>query len=642
VPKAGNVNLDFSSISSISTKTGPQLFVEGVQKEGDKVAFYYKHQGIYEGVSWQEYKEHVENICLGLLELGLQRGDRVAIMGDSCPEWFYADIGVMSAGAISCGVYSTSSPNEVEYLIENAGARFFVAENQEYVDKILPSIDRWPRLEKIIVADTRAMFAYSHPKLMSLIELEELGKQRKSKEPHLFEKLVAQGRPDDVACLIYTSGTGGKSKGAMRTHRNLNVTAYSLLEVFPKLLTHEHRIITHLSLGHALERMCCMSRPILLNVTPYIGERVEFLQETLQEVQPNFFQGVPRIWEKMAAQLVVSIHTSSWLKRKSYQWAMHIGRRYRQMCWEGKDSFIWRILYWIACAIVFRRMLHKVGLRKTKYGLSSGAPLPPVVQSLWQIWGVNLINYYGSTEGGHITSQRPGFPKPGDVGEPSSINRCRLADDGEVLISGPGVFPGYWNDDEATRGAIEDGWHHVGEIALFENGKLKIIDRKTDMMTTAGGKNITPAEIELALKGSPYVSEAILVADMRKFPSALIEINYDTVSEWARKNKVLYAGYTSLATHPEVYKLIAEEIASANRLFARVEQVKKFRIIPKELDPEEEDTTPTRKIKRKHIYELFKDLIDEMYGSEEEELLEAEVKMGSANPQKGHEGHEIK
>lgn len=380
--KAGDANLDYSYIS---TKTIPQLFVEKVQEKGDKVAFYYKDRGIYKKIIWQEYREHVENICLGLLELGLQRGDRVAFMGDPCPEWFYAQIGVMSARAISFGIYSTSSPNEVEYYVEKTGAKFFVAENQEYVDKLLFSIDRQPQLQKIIVVDTKAMFAYDHPKLMSFIEIEELGKRRKGKEPDLFEKLVKQTQPDDVACLVYTSGTAGKPKGAMLTHGVLLLSnSYAMLEIFPDFFIHEHRMVTHLSLAHIIELNNSIIRPLLANVTPFLGEKVEFLQETLYEVQPTFFHGVPRIWEKMASQLVINIYSSSWLKRKSYQWAMNIGRHYRQTRWEGKDSFIWRILYWIASQTAFRPILFKAGLSKTKQALSGGAPLPPVVQALWQ------------------------------------------------------------------------------------------------------------------------------------------------------------------------------------------------------------------------------------------------------------------
>jgi len=273
--------------------------------------------------------------------------------------------------------------------------------------------------------------------------------------------------------------------------------------------------------------------------------------------------------------------------------------------------------------------LNKLGFCKTKYVISTGAPLPPQIQSLWHTWGVDLVNLYGSTEaGGVITSQRPGFQKPGDLGKPTSVYKVKLGEDGELIVSGPGVFKGYWNNEGLTKETLKEGWLYMGEVFEYnEKGNLKMVDRKKDIMVTAGGKNITPTEIENAIKASPYISEVVVFADGRKFPSALIEIDFNTVAEWARRNKVLYTGFTSLATHPKTYELIAGEVEKGNQLLARVERVKKFKIIPKELDPEEGDTTPTRKIKRKLMYEMFQDLVEEMFRSKEEEVIEAETEV---------------
>jgi long-chain acyl-CoA synthetase len=297
--------------------------------------------------------------------------------------------------------------------------------------------------------------------------------------------------------------------------------------------------------------------------------------------------------------------------------------------WRGeKISSIWQLLRSIARQISFRHILHQIGLIKTECALSTGAPLPPQIQKLWQVWGVDLVNLYGSTEvAGIISSQRPGFPKPGDLGKPTTVNEVRLAEDGELMVSGPGVFAGYWNDEEKTRETIKDGWLYMGEVFEYtEEGNLKMIDRKKDIMVTSGGKNLSPTFIENAVKASPYISEAVVFADGRKFPAALIEIDFNTVAEWARRNRVLYTGFTSLAAHKEVYKLIAEEVRNGNQTLARVEQVKKFRILPKELDPEAGDTTPTRKIKRDLMYRMFKELVEEMFVSKEAEILERQKK----------------
>jgi long-chain acyl-CoA synthetase len=612
-------------------KTIPMLFLETTNQKPERVAFRFKNLGIYQGVTWQEYKDHVELFSLGLVELGLKKGDRIAIMGDPCPEWLYADLAVQCGGAISFGIYSTCSPEEVRYQVETAGAKFFIAEDQEYVDKILPFADQFPDLLKIIVIDTRAMFTYKDPRLISFSEVEEMGRKRRGKSPDQFEGLIRETHPEDTAFFVFTSGTTGPPKPAMLSHQNiLRAFVYAFSDVFPELWSHEHRAISHLSLAHIFERSVSIYFPLLYDLVPHIGEEVEYLQETLYEVQPTFFHGVPRIWEKMAGQIIVGIESSSKLKKMTFRLGMRINRSYIQKVWDGeKISLKWRLLHWIAYQIVFRQILNKLGLIKAKYVISTGAPLPPQIQSLWQTWGVDLVNLYGSTEAsGIISSQHPGFPKPGDLGKPTSINKVKLAEDGELLVGGPGVFQGYWNNEELTNETIKDGWVYMGEVFEYnEKGHLKMIDRKKDIMVTAGGKNITPTEIENAIKASPYISEVVVFADGRKFPSALIEIDFNTVAEWARRNKVLYTGFTSLANHSKTYELIAEEVEKGNQLLSRVERVKKFRIIPKELDPEEGDTTPTRKIKRKLIYEMFKDLVEEMYRSKEEEVIEAETEV---------------
>jgi long-chain acyl-CoA synthetase len=602
---------------AMSDKSIPILFKDRVERSPEEVAFRFKELGIYQEVTWQEYWKQVEEFSLGLIDLGLKHGDRVAIMGDPCAEWLYADLSILCAGAISFGIYATSSPEETCYTVERVKAKFFIAEDQEYVDKILPFIDRYPFLLKIIVADTRATFMYKHPRLISFSDVQELGRKRKVKEPDKLIHLIKQTHCDEPAFLVFTSGTTGMPKPATITHRGiLSSLVYAFWEYFPKVWTHEQRAISHLSLAHIVERSFSIYFPLVYEWIPHIGEEIEYLQETLFEVQPTFFHGVPRIWEKVAGQILVGIESSSWIKKKSYRLAMKIGWRYIEIRWGGKEiSLLWRVLYWIAVQICFRHILHQVGFKKTKYVLTTGAPMPPQIQRLWQVWGLDLVNLYGSTESsGILSSQKPGFPMPGDMGKPPTVNKVKLAQDGELMVSGPGVFAGYWQDEEKTKEVIKDNWLYMGEIFEYtDDGSLKMIDRKKDIMITSGGKNISPTLIENSIKASPYISEVVVFADGRKFPSALIEIDFNTVGEWARSNKVLYAGLTSLVTHPEVYKLIGEEVRKGNQTLARVEQVKKFRIIPQELDPEAGETTPTRKIKRSLMYEMFGNLVEEMY-----------------------------
>jgi long-chain acyl-CoA synthetase len=610
-------------------KSIPALFWERAERTPGAVAFRHKELGIYEEVTWARYRERVKDLCLGLIELGLERGDRVAIMGDPCPEWFIGDMAVLCAGAISYGIYTTSSVAEVHFQLAHGDASFFIAEDQEYVDKILAAIDRLPAIRRIVVADMRAMFLYRDKRIVSFAAVEALGRQRKAREPDLFGQRIAETRAEDVAVFVYTSGTTGPPKAAMLTHRDLMIgMVWPYLEGYPELTGGTHRIITHLALAHLVERSASLCLPLIADVIPHIGEDIENLRETLYEVQPTFFHAVPRIWEKIASTMLVGIQMSSPLKRAAFRLAMAVGRRHLQRRWDGgRPAQGWSFLYRLAHLLVFRHLLRRAGLSRARSALTAGAPIPERVQALWQIWGVNLRNLYGITEGTLVLCQRGDFPRPGDVGHPLFPKEVRLGEDGEVQVGGPGLFAGYWGNEAATRDVLRDGWLHTGDVAeRTAAGGLRIVDRKKDLMVTAGGKNITPSEIENLLKGSPYISEAVVFADGRKYVTALIEIDFETVSEWARQAKILYTGYTSLAHHPRVHELIAGEVARGNEQLARVEQIKKFRILPKELDPEEGDTTPTRKIKRRHLYDMFRGLVEEMYSAEEEALIAAELK----------------
>jgi long-chain acyl-CoA synthetase len=426
-------------------------------------------------------------------------------------------------------------------------------------------------------------------------------------------------RPDDIAVLVYTSGTTGPPKGAMHDHVSLMWGfANAYLEAFPELNTGAHRAVAHLPMAHLIERSMSICLPLVADVVPHIGEEVEDLVGTLYEVQPTFLNVVPRILEKIASQIVLGMQRSSPAKRCMFRCAMAVGARYRRASWAGRrPGMVLGALNRLAALFVFQPLLRKIGFSKIQAVLCAGAPLPQKIQEMWQVCGVNVRNLYGITEGGYVLCQGPAFPPPQQGGWPIAPREVRRADDGELLVRGPGVFRGYWKNDQGTAAILIDGWLHTGDVVEANDAdEWRIVDRKKDIMITSGGKNIAPSEIENLLKSSPYISEAALIGDGRKFVSALVEIDFGTVSEWARRNSVIYTGFTSLTAHPTVTKLIETEIAAVNETLARVEQVKKFRIIPKELDPEEGDTTPTRKIKRKHLASMFETLIEEMYADD--------------------------
>lgn len=601
---------------AIYGKTIPQLFRDRAAERPGLVAFRYKDMGLYREVTWARYRDEVEAFAHGLIALGVEPGDRIAIMGDPCFEYFIADMAGLVVGAITYGIYTTCSSNEVRHQIENAGARIFIAENQEYVDKVLELKDLSTDLHHIIVADMRAMFQYHDKRIVSFKDTQDAGRELARREPGLTDNRVSGIKPEDIAVFVYTSGTTGPPKAAMITHRDLMLgMVNTYLQGFPELEQGEHRTITHLPLAHLVERSMSLCLMLIADVIPHISEEVENLRETLTEVEPTFFHAVPRVWEKIASQILVNIDRSTWLKRTAYRAAMVVGRRHVDALWKRcKPSPVLAFLFTLSRLLVFRPMLMKVGMHQLQAALTAGAPIPTSIQGIWQTWGVNLRNVYGITEHTLVLCQCEPFQEPGDAGVALFPKEVKLGTDGEILVRGPGMFSGYWKNEAATQDAIKDGWFRTGDVAQrMENGHFRIIDRKKDIMVTAGGKNIAPSEVENLLKSSSYISEAVLFADGRKYPSVLIEIDFDTVADWARQNGVVYTSFTTLSEHPQVIKLIATEIESINEQLARVEQIKKFRIIPKELDPEEGDTTPTRKVKRRHIYDMFKETVEDMY-----------------------------
>jgi long-chain acyl-CoA synthetase len=603
----------------LSSWSIPQWFLARCAATPKGVAFRYKDQGLYQEVAWQAYRDTVEAFLAGLEALGLKRGERLAAMSDPCREFFIADMAGMCGGAICYGIYTTCSVSEVEYQLENGGASYFLAENQEFVDKALQAEGGLPQVRKIVVFDTRALFQYRDERLISFEDVVRLGSEHLASNAgagKFLAERAAAVKPHDIAVLVYTSGTTGPPKGAMHDHASLMWGfANSYLEAFPELNEGVHRAVSHLPMAHLIERSMSMCLPLVADVIPHIGEEVEDLPGTLYEVQPTFLNVVPRILERIASHVVIGMQRSSRVKRLAYAAAMRVGEHYRAALWKGeRPGLSLGALYAAATHLVFRPLLKKAGLSKIRAVLCAGAPLPPKIQETWEIWGVNVRNLYGITEGGYVLCQRDAFPLPTIGGAPIFPREVKLGGDGELMVRGPGLFRGYWLNDEGTSATMQDEWLVTGDIAEDSGkGEFRIVDRKKDIMITSGGKNIAPSEIENLLKSSPYISEVALVGDGRKFVSALVEIDFGSVSEWARQNKIIYTSFQSLVSHGGVIDLIGREIAQVNDRLARVEQVKKFRILPKELDPEEGDTTPTRKIKRKHLYTLFGDLIEGMY-----------------------------
>jgi long-chain acyl-CoA synthetase len=376
-------------------------------------------------------------------------------------------------------------------------------------------------------------------------------------------------------------------------------------------------------------RNTVITMPLLADIVPHYPESIDTFAETLYEIAPTFVFTVPRYLQKFAAHLLVGIDASSPLKRGAYRTALALGRRATVARRRGHASGA-AIAMTVARALVFRWLLDKIGFARTQLVLSSGAPLPPAVAMLWQAWGVNLCEAYGQTEtgGALVTGQRGPYPRPGDVGMPAPNIELTLGDAGEVLVRGRDLFAGYWRDEGATAAVFNQGWLATGDLAeRLPDGAVRLVDRKKDILITAGGKNVSPSQIETGLRASPFISEAAVFGEGRKYLAALVELDYETVAEWARVRGLTHTGYASLAAHPDVVRLLASEIEKANASLARVEQVKSFRILPRELDPEQEGepVTPTRKVKRRLMLGRYHDLVESMFGSDEERRIGAEV-----------------
>jgi len=619
------------NFEALRASTIPGLLVERAATRPGRVAFRSKELGIWRETTWRALADRVAALALGFAgEYRLGRGETVAIVGNPCPEWTIADLAAQSLGAITYGIYPTSAPGEVRHLLQHGGAALIVVEDQEHLDKTLEVLDTCPNVRGVLVVDTRALFMYRHPRVRPLADLERPGRGALAAEPDALGRLAASLSPEDPATIIYTSGTTGHPKGAVYRHGPHLAACANIIEHYPILKAREHRAVAMLPLCHAMGRNLAITMPLLADIVPHYPESVDTFADALYEIQPTFVFTVPRYLQKFAAHLLVGLDQSSWVKRAAYRLAIGVGHRaLRRRHGAPGSAPGTAALAAFARALVFRWLLEKVGFARAELVISSGAPLPPAVAGLWQAWGVNLCEAYGQTEtgGALVSGQRGPYPRPGDVGVVAPNIAIELDADGEILVIGE-LFAGYWRDPDATGALYRDGKLATGDVGEWTDGRaLRLVDRKKDILITAGGKNVSPSHVENRLRASPYISEAAVFGEGRKYLVALLEADGETVAEWARVHGVVHAGYASLVTRPEVIGLIEAEVRRANDDLTRVEQVKAFRLLPRELDPELEDepVTPTRKVKRRVMAEHYGSLVASMYAGDEEQRIAAEM-----------------
>ena len=588
----------------------------------DGIALREKRYGLWQDITWADYWDAVQTVAHGLMALGIEPGDRVAIHSENRPEWLYTDLGTVACRGITVGLYPTNPATEVAYLLADSGAKVLVAEDQEQVDKALEVGDQLPELHTIVYIEPRGVREYDDERLLYWEDFLERGREHRSAHAGRLEELAGQVSADDVITLIYTSGTTGPPKGAMLTVGNVEFAVDELVAsggFYDPPPSPEDVTLSYLPLSHVAERAGTTWVNCEAGTQVHFAESIETVQTNLREVQPTLFFAVPRIWEKIHAGIQIRMASASRLKKLNYRVWMKAAERIADELVARDGSHTWwtRALYWLGYPFLFRALRDRIGLRKCRAAGSGAAPIAPEVLKFF--FGLDIIIYeiYGMTENTAVaTNNRPGAVKLGTVGMPQPGIELKLDEQtGEILTRSPANFAGYWNKPDKTAETLdEDGWLHTGDVGEWVDGThIRIVDRIKDIIITAGGKNISPSEIENSLKTSPFIKEAVVVGDKRKYLTALIGIELDTVGDWATRNRIPYTTYRDLSEKREVLELVQQVVRETNDKFARVENVRKFRMVPKELDHEEGELTATQKVKRASLLEMFGDLVEDMY-----------------------------
>ncbi len=615
--------------------TLPKLLLKNARERGEEIALREKEFGIWQSFTWARYAERVGNFARGLVELGLKRGEIVAVLGDNRPEWLIAQLAAQSIGARSLGVYQDSVAPEVRYLMEFSGARFVIAEDQEQVDKLLEIWDELSgndgrgdhAVSKVIYYDPRGLGSYPHDFLLGFPEVEEMGRSAASSTEADFESWVEATEADDVALLSTTSGTTGKPKLAMLSHRNLLAMAHSFISIDP--MRSDDEFVSFLPLAWIGEQMIGAACGLLVGFALNFPEEPETVQQDIREIGPHMMFSPPRIWENMVSDVQVRIEDSSWLKRKVYNWALEVGYRSADTLLEhGRQPAFLAFQRLIANACCFFWLRDKLGVRRIRRAYTGGAALGPDIFRFFHAIGVNLKQIYGQTEvSGISVVHRDDDIKFHTVGTPVPGMEVRIGEGGEILTRSPSVFLGYYNNEEATQEALRDGWLYSGDAGYMDDdGHLIVIDRKKDVMELHDGTQFSPQFIENKLKFSPYIKEAVVFGGGDyPFVTALVTIDFASAGKWAERRQIPYTTFTDLAQKPEIYELALEHTASINVDLPESARIKRLLLLHKELDADDEELTRTRKVRRRFIADRYRLLVDALYGGKDAVEIENQI-----------------
>ncbi|GAB4432543.1 MAG: long-chain fatty acid--CoA ligase [bacterium] len=612
----------------MSADTFPKLLVEQAKKYGNKkIALREKDYGIWQSTTWEEYLEKVKYFSLGLISLGFQPDDKISIIGDNKPEWVIAELAAQAAGGFGVGIYQDSILKEVAYVINHSESKFVIAEDQEQVDKILDMQEELPGVKKVIYYDPKGLRSYKSDLLAYFPDVIEMGRDYEKKHPGLFEKNVENTKSEQCAWICTTSGTTGFPKLAMLSHRNLISMAVNLGKYDPKYDKDE--FVSFLPLPWVGEQMMAIASSLLFGFTVNFPESTESAQADLREIGPHIMFSPPRVWENMCASVQVKVMDASWFKRFMFDKCLPIGYRWSEYKFDKKTPpFYFKILYYLAYLAVFKPLKDRLGFSNIRSAMTGGAALGPDTFKFFHALGISLKQIYGQTEISGISCiHKDDDINPDTMGVPIPETEVKISEDGEILSKSPAVFMGYYKQPEETAKTVIDGWLHSGDAGyLTPEGHIVVIDRIKDVMSLRDGVKFSPQFIENKLKFSPYIKEAVTVGHNRDFIIALICIDFGIVGNWAERNKINYTTYTDLSSKPEVYDLIQKEVEKVNKGLPENAKVKRFALLYKELDPDDDELTRTRKVRRHFVEEKYKEIIEGMYEGKDSIKIEAVIK----------------
>lgn len=618
----------FNKIDITPELTIPKLFCQQAKLyDKDRVAMREKEFGIWRPITWHDYFENVKYIALGLISLGLEEGDKVAMIGDNRPEGLWAEMATLCARGIGVWLFRDCLIEEVRYIIDHSDTKFLFGEGQEEVDKAISIFNECPKLNKIIWDDSKGMRNYDQDYLISLKEVQQLGLELEKEKPNLFEELIDKGGGEEIALLFYTSGTTALPKGALLSHNNMLTMGQHLMAVDPCQDTDDY--VSYLPFAWIGEQMMSISCGLQVGYTINFPEEPDTAQENIREIGPHVMFAPPRMYEQMTRTVQVKYLDATWIKRKFYEFSTYVGYKVANLKFDKKPvPVFWRSLEWLAYVIVQKKLKDHLGLSRVRNAYTGGAAMGPDHFRFFHALGVNLKQIYGQTEvAGISVVHRSGDIKFDTVGHPIPGTEVKIAEDGEILTRSPSVFLGYYKNAEATEKTLKDGWLHSGDKGFIDDdGHLVVFDRTKDVFTLKDGKPFAPQYLETRLKFSPYIKDSWVIGDKKDYISAVLCIDYSVVGKWADEKKLNYTSYQELSQMPEVYDLVENQIRQANKDLPDVAKVVKFTNLYKELDPDDDELTRTRKLRRSFVEKRYEEIVKALYSDNDKVHIDTTIK----------------